>query len=70
MDKESTPDERSVMADEPTLDANRTVEDEDMAGATELPDKQDFILPVQAFNTPGKLNLPQKLLHPQLVNGM
>jgi hypothetical protein len=54
MDKESTPDERSVMADEPTLDANRTVEDEDLAGATELPDKQDFSLPVQAFNTPGE----------------
>ena len=54
MDNESTPDERSVIADEPTLDANRTVEDENLAGAPELPDKQAFSLPVQAFNTPGE----------------
>ena len=60
MDNESTPDERSVVADESTLDPNRTVEDESLAGATVIPDKeiesssaQTFTAPVEAQLTTG-----------------
>ena len=52
MDDESTQDERSVIADKPTFDANRTVEDENLAGATEFPHKENVSSPVQAFRSP------------------
>jgi hypothetical protein len=52
MDNESTPDERSVMAEEPTLGANRTIEDEDLAGTTEFPDKENVSSPAQTLTTP------------------
>src|SRR5207248_11571326 len=51
MDDESTQDERSVIADEPTLDANRTVGDESLAGTTEFPDKENVSSPVQTFSS-------------------
>jgi len=57
MDDESTQDERSVIADEPTLDANRTVEDESLAGTTELPDKENVSSPVQTFSSPVEAQL-------------
>ena len=52
MDNESTQDERGVIADEPTLDANRTAEDENLAGANEFPDKGNVSSPVQTFSSP------------------
>ena len=57
MDNESTQDERSVIADEPSLDANRTVEDEDLAGATAFPDKENESSPAQIFNSPVEAQL-------------
>src|SRR5713226_2612721 len=52
MDNESPPDERNVMADEPTLDANKTLEDEIPTGATDFPDKENISSPVQTLSTP------------------
>jgi hypothetical protein len=52
MDNESTPDERSVMADEPTLDASRTLEDKILTGATDFPDKENVSSPAQTLRTP------------------
>ena len=57
MDDESTQDERSVIADEPTLDANRTVEDESLADTTEFPDKENVSSPVQTFSSPVEAQL-------------
>jgi len=57
MDDESTQDERSVIADEPTLDVNRTVEDENLAGATEFPEKENVNSPVQTFSSPVEAQL-------------
>jgi hypothetical protein len=57
------------MADEPTLDANRTVENENLAGVTELPDKQEFSLPVQAFNTPGEAQPTTEITTPPTRQG-
>jgi hypothetical protein len=51
MDNESTQDERSIIADETTIDANRTVEDENLAGATEFLDKKNVSPPVQTFSS-------------------
>lgn len=52
MDDESTQDERSVIADKPTFDANRTIEDKNLAGATEFPHKENVSSPVQTFSSP------------------
>jgi len=52
MDNESTSDERSVMADEPTLDANRTVEDAIQTGATDFPDRENVSSPAQTLSMP------------------
>jgi len=52
MDNEGTPDERSVIADEPTIDANRTIEDENLAGTTEFPNKENVSPPVQTVSSP------------------
>ncbi len=51
-DNESTPDEQSVMADEPTLDVNRTLEDKIPTGAIDFPDKENVSLPAQTLSTP------------------
>jgi len=57
MDNESTQDERSIIADEPTLDPNRTVEDENLASVTEFPDKSNVSSPVQTFSSPVEAQL-------------
>jgi len=57
MDNESTPDERSVVADESTLDPNRTVEDENLAGATVFPDKENESSSAQTFTAPVEAQL-------------
>src|SRR5215467_12961393 len=57
MDNGSTQDERSVIADETTLDANRTVEDEDLSGATAFPDKENESSPAQTFTPPVEAQL-------------
>jgi len=60
MDNESTPDERSVIADESTLDPNRTVEDENLAGATVFPDNENESSSAQTYTAP---------FEPQLTTG-
>src|SRR6266702_4232098 len=57
MDNENTHDERSIIADEPTLDPNRTVEDENLASVTEFPDKSNVSSPVQTFSSPVEAQL-------------
>src|SRR5213078_3714249 len=57
MDNESTPDERSVVVDESTLDPNRTVEDESLAGATVFPDKENESSSAQTFTAPVEAQL-------------
>ena len=52
MDNESTQDERSVIADESTLDPNRTVEDKDLAGENEFLDKGKVSSPTQTHSSP------------------
>jgi hypothetical protein len=52
MENESVPDERKVIADEPTLDANRTVEDENLAGTVEFTQQKKVISPAQKLNGP------------------
>lgn len=52
MDNESTQDEQSVIADETTLDANRTVEGEILAGENELLDKRNVSSPAQIHSSP------------------
>jgi hypothetical protein len=52
MDNESTPEERSVIADESTLDPERTIEDKDLAGENEFPDKGKVSSPTQAHSSP------------------
>ena len=53
MDNESTQDERSIVADEPTLDTNRTEEDENLTGENEFLDKGDVSSPVEAQHAVG-----------------
>jgi hypothetical protein len=57
MDNESTPDERSVIANESTLDPDRTVEDENLTGATVLPNNENESSPAQTFTTPVEAQL-------------
>ena len=52
MDNESTQDEQSIIADEPTLDANRTVEDENLVGGNEFLDKENVSSPAQTSSSP------------------
>jgi hypothetical protein len=54
MDNESTQDERSIIADEPALDADRTVEDENLAGGKEFLDKENESSPAQIHRSPVK----------------
>jgi len=52
MDDESTQDERSIIADEPTIDPNKTVEDEDLVGVNEFLDKKNESPPTQTHSSP------------------
>lgn len=47
-ENENTPGDKSINEDYPTLDDNRTVESEDLPGATRLPDKTSVSSPDQA----------------------
>jgi hypothetical protein len=47
-ENENTPGDKSIIEDEPTLDDNRTIESEDLPGATEFPDKTSVSSPDQA----------------------
>ena len=52
MDNESTQDEQSIIADEPTLDTNMTVEDENLAGENESLDNENKSSPAQIHSSP------------------
>lgn len=52
MDNESSPEERSVIADESTLDPNRTVEDKDLAGENEFLGMGKVSSPTQTHSSP------------------
>jgi hypothetical protein len=47
-ESDNTPGDKSIIEDEPTLDDNRTVESENLTGATSLPDKTSVSSPDQA----------------------
>jgi hypothetical protein len=51
MDDESTQEEQSII-EEPTLDANSTVEDGNLGGRNELLDKEDVSTPTQTHSSP------------------
>ena len=57
MDNESTPDERSVIADESTLDPDSTIEDQNLAGATMFPDKESESSPAHSVTAPFEAQL-------------
>jgi hypothetical protein len=52
MDNESTRDEQSIIADEPTLDTNRTVEDKNRVGGNEFLNNENESSPTQIQNSP------------------
>jgi len=52
MDNESTQDEQSIIADEPTLDTNRTLEDEKLVGGNEFVDNENESSPTQIHSSP------------------
>lgn len=51
MDNESTQDEQSTFADEPTLDTNMTVEDKNLAGGNEFLDNENESSPTQIHSS-------------------
>jgi hypothetical protein len=52
MDNENIQDEQSIISDEPTLDINRTIEDENLAGENEFQDKRNTSSPSQTYSAP------------------
>ena len=52
MENESTQDEQGLLADEPTLDANRTIDDENPAGENVFLDKGNVSSPDQKHSSP------------------
>ena len=52
MDDESTQQEQSLNEDAPTLDANRTIEDENLIVGNELPDKENVSSQAQTHGSP------------------
>jgi hypothetical protein len=52
MENESTPDEKGILADEPTLDANRTIEDENLSGEPEILETRNVNSQAQAHSSP------------------
>ncbi len=52
MDNESTQDEQSIPADGPTLDINKTVEDENLSGENEFLDERNISPPTQTDSSP------------------
>jgi hypothetical protein len=57
MDNETTASEESHREGEPTLDASVTVDDENLAGATESLDKENVSSPAQTLSTPVEAQL-------------
>ena len=57
MDNETTASEESHIADEPTLDVNKPVEDENLASSTESPDKDKVSSTAQTSGTPVEAQL-------------
>ena len=57
MDNETTAGEESHIADEPTLDATRSVEDDNLASATGSPDKDNVSSTAQTSSTPVEAQL-------------
>ena len=51
-DHESESGDKSIIEDEATLDDNRTIQDENLAGVNALSDKEDVSLPTQPLSTP------------------
>jgi hypothetical protein len=67
MDNDSTQEEHSIIADEPRIDANGTVEDENLVGRNALLDKENVsspthaqISPVEARYTNGSTSSPAR----------
>jgi len=54
MDDENTQEEQNIIENEPTLDANRTVEDENLAGGNELLNKENVSSQAQAHDSPAE----------------
>ena len=52
MDNESTQDEQSIIADEPTLDTNMTVQNENLAGGNKFLDNENESSPTQIHSSP------------------
>jgi hypothetical protein len=52
MDNESTQDEQSIVEDGPTLDINKTVEDENQPGENEFLDERNISPPTQTYSSP------------------
>jgi hypothetical protein len=52
MKNESTPDEKGILADEPTLDANRTIEDENLSGEPEILETGSVISQARVHSSP------------------
>ena len=44
--------DKKIIEDEPTLDDNRTIQDENLAGVTAFPDKENVSSPTQPLSTP------------------
>ena len=51
MDNESTQDEQSIIADGPTLDVNKTVEDEKLSSENEFLDERNISPPTQTYSS-------------------
>jgi hypothetical protein len=67
MENESTQDEKGILADESTLDANRTIEDENLSGEPEILEKgsvnsqaQTHSSPVEAQHAIGSISSPTR----------
>src|SRR5947209_1542268 len=54
MENESKQDEQSLIADEPTLDTNKTVEYKNLAGENESLDKRNVSPPIQTYSSPAE----------------
>lgn len=52
MDNESTQDEQNIIADEPTLDTNMTIKNENLAGGNEFLDNENESSPTQMHSSP------------------
>ncbi len=56
-DHDSESGDKSIIEDEPTLDDNKTIEDENLAGVTAFSNKENVSSPAQALSTPVETQL-------------